>query len=201
MLILFENLMFFFLGRHESFPVYPPLLYNWKNCLGILDKILEIKNPNDQLQTAHFFLHPVSFFYHGDWPSDYLTKITTPMDFGTVVSNLIEGDYQKVAEFVTHCNLVWENCILYNGGKELFLTEKAERLKEFGNEQFDALLKLDQNECDIKKNTGYRPSVEVARPEEDFLLKILHDLRLTTYTDRWTKVMHHLVIPFACVYF
>lgn len=194
MLTVSENLIAFFINRHETSSIYPPLLYNWKKCLDVLDSILEMKNPDDKLQTAHYFLHSVSFFFHGQWPTDYLTTIKTPMDFGTVVSKMIEGEYQSVSDFAVDCRLVWENCILFNGGKEVFLTEKAERLKKVGNERIETLLKEDNQEDSKVKMRGYQPSPKIVRPQESFLLKMLQDLRMTTYTDRWTKVIFHFSI-------
>lgn len=75
-----EEYLAFFIGRTEA-PnmVYPKLLYCWKICLSVLDTLLLLTNPEDGLQTAHFFLHPVSFFFGGSFPPEYLQKVSTPI--------------------------------------------------------------------------------------------------------------------------
>lgn len=46
---------------------------------------------------------------------DYHKIITNPMDLGTVKNNLKSGVYLKVEEFMRDVELIFENCILYNG--------------------------------------------------------------------------------------
>ena len=109
-----EEVLVKFLAKPETNDVvYPPLLYCWKLCLSILDTLLKTTNPNDGHQTVHYFLHPVSYYFGGQLPEDYLSTVKTPMDLGTVTSKLFEGGYQSVGSFVADCRLIVENCKSY----------------------------------------------------------------------------------------
>jgi hypothetical protein len=46
---------------------------------------------------------------------DYLDIIKQPMDFGTIKNKLNSNQYLKFGEFLYDVNLVFENCIQYNG--------------------------------------------------------------------------------------
>ena len=46
---------------------------------------------------------------------DYLDIIKQPMDFGTIKARLQSNYYTKMQEFLHDVQLVFENCILYNG--------------------------------------------------------------------------------------
>jgi bromodomain-containing protein 3 len=46
---------------------------------------------------------------------DYFDIIKQPMDFGTIKSKLNSNQYLKVSDFLYDLNLVFENCIQYNG--------------------------------------------------------------------------------------
>lgn len=46
---------------------------------------------------------------------DYLEIIKTPMDFGTVKTNLLNNKYGRIQDFIADVQLVFDNCILYNG--------------------------------------------------------------------------------------
>lgn len=56
------------------------------------------------------FLTPVTT----DEVPDYYEYIKNPMDFGTIKTKLEGGKYRNVKEFVTDCQLVFENCDTYN---------------------------------------------------------------------------------------
>ncbi|XP_043271463.1 bromodomain adjacent to zinc finger domain protein 1A isoform X2 [Venturia canescens] len=56
------------------------------------------------------FLTPVTI----DEVPDYYDYIKNPMDFGTIKTKLESGKYGNVKEFVTDCQLVFENCDTYN---------------------------------------------------------------------------------------
>ncbi len=46
---------------------------------------------------------------------DYYEIIREPMDFGTVKLKLMQNKYLKFQDFLYDLNLVFENCIKYNG--------------------------------------------------------------------------------------
>jgi Bromodomain len=63
--------------------------------------------------SAWIFYEPVDFVKLGI--PDYLEIIKHPMDFGTIKNNLSNNKYLKVQEFLEDLNLVFNNCLLYNG--------------------------------------------------------------------------------------
>ena len=58
-LALSEDLCKFFIAK-EELPkvVYPPILYCWRDAVQAIDELIELINPDDQLQTAWYFLQP-----------------------------------------------------------------------------------------------------------------------------------------------
>ena len=52
---------------------------------------------------------------------DYFDIITEPMDLGTVKKKLTFNVYNNVNEFIYDMNLVFNNCIRYNGSKTSLL--------------------------------------------------------------------------------
>ena len=46
---------------------------------------------------------------------DYFDIIKQPMDFGTVKNKLQTNQYLKFGDFIIDMNLVFDNCIQYNG--------------------------------------------------------------------------------------
>jgi hypothetical protein len=64
-----EDLCKFFIAKPET-PnvVYPSLLYCWTACVEVIDELVNMTNPVDRLQTAWFFLHPVTYFCGGEYP-------------------------------------------------------------------------------------------------------------------------------------
>ena len=199
MLLTAEQLMAHFLRDF----VQPPLLYCWRLCLGILDALLNVTNPTNGHQTAHFFLHPASYFFGGTFPPDYRAKISKPMDLGTVTSNLVEGVYQSVADFNHDCRLVIANCLEYYSdradGSEF--TRQATHLRELMSQQLDALVRYDQspNAVQARAAAVSYSTVRLAKPPQGLLLSILTELRGVQYTDRLTKLsepaMRHFEKP------
>lgn len=201
MLIAAEQLMAHFIGEAEC--TYTQLLYCWRLCLGILDALLNVTNPSDGHQTVHYFLHPVSFFFGGVYPPDYLDKITKPMDFGTVTSNLLEGSYQTVKDFADDCRLVVENCMTYYSDKvdgKLF-TDQAGRLHALINQQLVALERYDLSDKaqEARVQAISWKNVVMDKPPKDLLLEILEELRTVQYTDRLTKLSEPAMRPFEKV--
>lgn len=50
---------------------------------------------------------------------DYFEIITEPMDFGTVKKKLTHNVYGNIAEFIRDMNLVFDNCVKYNGSENI----------------------------------------------------------------------------------
>lgn len=192
-----ESLLALFLHQYNSTSIlYPPLLYCWQVCVGSLDVLLAMKNPEDDLPTAHFFLHPASFFFGGEFPPDYLLKVPMPMDLGTITSNLMEGVYQSVSKFVADCSLVCQNCYKYNSDKTdgAALVAHAQRLQSQMEQQLGALIRYDQTEGN-RLGASVQPA-SIPKPPPQFLLGILQELRENIYTDRFTKLSERAAEPF-----
>ena len=182
-----EELLSYFLSHVP----YSRLLYCWKLCVSVLDAILNLTNPSDGHQTAHYFLHPVSFYCGGNFPPDYLQKVQRPMDFGTVTSNLMEGVYTTVPAFCADCKLVLQNCYTYYDGNEAghLFVDQARRLEALMMQQLDALMRYDASPRGARAAALADSAVpRPPRPPQDLLLAILQDLRGLTYTDKFTKV-------------
>jgi len=177
---------------------YPRLLYCWKLTLSLLDTLLNMTNPSDGFQTAHYFLHPVSYYVGGAFPPDYLAVIKTPMDFGTITSNLFEGTYQTVSEFVTDCKLVVDNCRTYYAGREdgLLFIELADRLDGLMVQQLNALVRYDNSGTGAREKASPVAPLYIPRPSQDFLMSILAEVREMEYTSKFTKIAEPATLPF-----
>eukprot|EP00586_Coscinodiscus_wailesii_P006030 CAMPEP_0172489522 /NCGR_PEP_ID=MMETSP1066-20121228/19577_1 /TAXON_ID=671091 /ORGANISM="Coscinodiscus wailesii, Strain CCMP2513" /LENGTH=1702 /DNA_ID=CAMNT_0013257455 /DNA_START=188 /DNA_END=5296 /DNA_ORIENTATION=+ len=181
----------------SSIPYYPRLLHRWDVCVGVLNKLLDVTNPDDGHQTAHYFLHPPSFYFGGgELPKDYLAKVRTPMDLGSVTSKLIEGDYRSVGAFVADCCLVCKNCISYHTGKETgkSFIEQAKRLQRYMEQEMGSLMRFDPANHSEAASILENPNSPV--PRKTLLVALLQDLRAAQYTDRFTKLSEQASLPF-----
>lgn len=202
-----EDLMVTFLVREQnqgslSQPIqsatelYPPILYCWELCIKVLNTLYNLTNPSDGQPTVVYFLHPVSFYFRGHFPEDYLNVVKKPMDFGTITSNLIEGQYQMVDEFIADCKLVVENCKNYYGAREdgKFFIEQADRLNTVLTQQLESLSRYLKSPpgLELKAKMSAKMSANgpplFLKPPASLLLQVLEDLRGMSYTDKATKV-------------
>lgn len=195
-----EQLCKFFIGKNESPKiVYPRLLYCWEECLKVIDALLKITNPDDGYQTAHFFLQPVSFFCGGQWPHGYLDKVQKPIDFGTIVQNLITGGYDSSEDFAADCRLVTDNCRSFYEGTEdgpVFL-EKVNRLQQTMDKQLAQLSSYEKSDKGAKAREKARTKmITIKKPDKEFLRDIMRDLRATTYTDKLAKITEKATLHF-----
>jgi len=195
-----EDLCKFFLAKPESPKiVYPSILYCWADCVKAIDELIQMTNPEDQLQTAWFFLHPVSYFCQGNFPPGYLDKVKKPIDLGTIVQNLLSGRYKSVGAFVADCRSVTENChAFYEGNDEgAELCAKADRLYESMEKNLGQLFLFDQSEKGAKaREKAASKYMVIKRPEKDFLRDIMRELRAATYTDRAAKITERATLNF-----
>lgn len=207
MLASSENFLNYFVAKQDTKGtkndlLYPNLLYCWKSCVEILDSVLDLKNADDKLQTAWYFLHPVSFFFGGEMSEAYKAykdKIKSPMDFGTITSNVMEGHYQEIDDFVRDCKLVTSNCKAFYQDDEngKIFTAQAERLENFLSPRLDALLQFDRSEHGLKAKTKFASPVRIQllKPPSAFYTSMVDELRRSMYTDKYTKVRKLLNIP------
>lgn len=57
---------------------------------------------------------------------DYFDIITEPMDFGTIKKKLNHNVYENIEEFTRDMNLVFDNCVLYNGVENMIAKHALE---------------------------------------------------------------------------
>ena len=193
-----EDLMLVFLTG-QDFPPYPRLLYCWTLCINVLDTLCNIVNPTDGQPTVLYFLHPVSAYFGGQFPAGYREKVSNPMDFGTVVSNLVEGRYQSVAEFASDCRLIIQNTKTYYGDKEdgKMVVEQAERLDQVLSQQLDQLARYDKStKAQTDRQKASVPQTPIQKPPIPLLLSILDEMRALKYTDNATKITEPAMGPF-----
>mmetsp|Transcript_3177 Transcript_3177/g.7062 ORF Transcript_3177/g.7062 Transcript_3177/m.7062 type:complete len:894 (-) Transcript_3177:256-2937(-) len=182
----------FFLAKHELPKVaYPSLLYCWTDCVKAIDELIQLTNPEDGLQTAWYFLHPVSYFCGGEYPDGYLDKVKKPIDLGTIIQHLLTGSYKSVGAFVADCRSVSDNCHAFYAGNDEGedLCNKAKRLYGSMEKNLGQLFLFDQSEKGAKaREKATSKYMTIKRPEKDFLKGIMSELRAATYTDRSAKI-------------
>lgn len=197
-----EELMTYFLAKPEHPQVaYPQLIFCWRLCLQTLDTLFNIKNPDETLPIAFFFLYPVSFFYGGQFPADYKKVVPKPMDFATIQANLVEGHYESLSQFEADCHLVFFNCLAYNEGVpgNEQICQQARRLDEALDEQMSRLNRYVSSPAGQAASARLVSSVTSASlqtPPVSLLLDILTELRNQTYTDRLTKMTEPAMTQF-----
>ena len=195
-----DQLCTFFLAKHEhqqnpspTTPLYPPLLFCWKLCVNVIDTLYNLTNKEDRNPTAYYFMHPVSFFFGGTLPADYLHKAPKPMDFGTVTSQLMEGQYKTLDQFQSDCRLVITNCIAYYGGMaDTSFCDQASRLSQVLEQQLGGLNRYMKSSAGLSAQNaavlGISTATLLPKPQIPLLLSILVELRDQKYTDKATKI-------------
>jgi hypothetical protein len=185
-----EELCKFFIAKKELRKVvYPSILYCWADCIKAMDELVNMTG-EDGFQTAWFFLQPVPYFCGGAYPAGYLDKVKEPIDLGTIVQNLLSGEYTTVEEFVTDCRKIAINCeSFYKGDAEgASLIEKSARLDRNMAKNLGELLKLDQSKGAKAREKAAAKFITIKRPEKAFLKGIMAELRAATYTDKSAKI-------------
>ncbi|EFN63819.1 Bromodomain adjacent to zinc finger domain protein 1A [Camponotus floridanus] len=82
-----------------------------KNSIkGSMAKLQELLTDIRHHRDSWPFLSPVT----KDEVPDYHDIISNPMDFGTIKYKLGNGDYETLDKFFSDCQLIFENCRLYN---------------------------------------------------------------------------------------
>jgi len=202
-----ETLMEIFLARFYP-QSYQPLLYCWTVCIDILNTLYNLVNQNDGQPMALYFMHPVSFYCGGQFPPDYHERVKTPMDFGTITANLIEGRYQNADAFASDCRLVIQNCQTYYQGRDdgRIFVDQALRLKECLSTSLAQLARYDkssvaaerQKKADVQQHPALILQLKVLpnQPPSGLLQSVLDELRALKYTDKGTKITEPAMGPF-----
>ncbi len=129
----------------------------------------------------------------------YLEKVKKPIDFGTVVQNLLTGRYDNVGYFATDCQQVVENCRIYHAGNEegASLCEQANRLQVSMERKFGPLLASEQSGAAAKtREKAASKFIAIKRPEKDLLRSIMSELREATYTDKTAQYTEKATLHF-----
>ena len=193
-----DQLCTFFLAKHDhqqnpanTTPLYPPLLFCWKFCVNVIDTLYNLTNKEDRNPTAYYFMHPVSFYFGGTLPADYKQKAGKPMDFGTVTSLLMEGQYSTLDQFEADCRRVLSNCISYYGPESTF-SQQASRLSQVLEQQLGGLNRYVKSNAGLNAQKaailGISTATLLPKPPIPLLLSILAELRDQKYTDKATKI-------------
>lgn len=85
-----EDLCKFFIAKNEPTQVYPSLLYCWADCVKSITELINMTNPDDNHQTAWFFLQPVTYFCGGQYPEGEIDfeSITCILSFCIMFSHV-----------------------------------------------------------------------------------------------------------------
>ena len=104
-------------------PETAPLFDSWEKAAK------KMVNHLWKMDTAFVFHEPVNPQLLGI--HDYFDIIKEPMDFGTIKRKLNENEYVNPAEFVHHMELVFSNCMRYNGATSAYGQLADKFSKEF----------------------------------------------------------------------
>jgi hypothetical protein len=100
---------------HNRAPAQPITLNLSRGVLTLsfCDRLLKELADSPRLSP---FLHPVS----QELSPDYFSIIKHPMDISTLQQRLCFGQVATVAQFKRELDLIWDNCVAYNGEADAF---------------------------------------------------------------------------------
>ena len=84
---------------------------------------------------------------------DYFEVIKKPMDLGTIRKRLENGCYHSLEEFEAHCNLTFDNAMMYNPQGSV-VYNMAEEMKNKFAQDYQNLMKQLNAEEDVKRKNG-----------------------------------------------
>lgn len=154
--------------------------------------MIDIKNPDDEYQTAYFFLYDVKYYCGGQYPEKYLERVPQPMSLMGVLQKILTGCYDDPTQFVADCRLVVSNCKAYyidTGGESEFMLVRANRLGDAMEPLLEKLIKMDSSSKGVAaKEKAFLRCMTIKKPEKRFLKEIMAELRAAEYTDKQTMV-------------
>ena len=112
-----------------------------------MDDLIEIKNKDKWISLAFKALNACwkckgGYYFHDPVDpasfglDDYFDVIKQPMDFGTIKRKLMYNVYGNMEEFINDMNLVFNNCLEYNGAENT-VTVFAMKIKSL----FESIIK------------------------------------------------------------
>lgn len=98
---------------------YPALMEDWRTAIETINQAftLNVQHGGHVVNASEWFRHPVTSYFGGVWPHDYLDRVARPVDFGTITTMVLRGEIQSLKEFRRLCNLIFTNCESYYAGK------------------------------------------------------------------------------------
>ena len=149
-------------------------------------------NPDDQYQTAYYFLQDVQYYCGGTLPENYLETVGQPMSLASITQKICTGCYDSPREFVEDCRLVVTNCHKFyadESDEAKFMVVRANRLRDAMAPLLDKLLKFDSSaKGTAAREKAFLRVMTIKKPERKFLKEIMVELRAMEYTDKQAKV-------------
>lgn len=88
-----------------------------RECLLAVEDVLKLPTKGAQkgVLLCQNFMNPVQFYFEGQLPDRYADIVKHPMDFGTVISRIVEADYvqEDLADLRANVDLISSNCERY----------------------------------------------------------------------------------------
>ena len=194
-----DDLLNYFIAQVETpKSTYPTLLYCWEECIKIIHAVTDVMNPDDQYQTAYYFLQDVQYYCGGQLPGNYLETVGQPMSLASITQKICTGCYDSPREFVEDCRLVVTNCNKFyadESDEAKFMVVRANRLMDAMTPLLEKLLKFDSSaKGTAAREKAFLRIMTIKRPERKFLKEIMVELRAMEYTDKQAKVRnaHHI---------
>ncbi len=103
------------------------LCKHWMKCVRVLSGLLAKGE-----KRTYIFLKPISFYYDGVIPEDYIPTVLYMSDIGSLTSSLLEGDIASPQGFVRECVRIFHNCQMYTEHED-YRKCAAAMLKELKN--------------------------------------------------------------------
>lgn len=107
-----------------SITMMPEADIKW--CTGLLRTLQNSRNK----EKCKFFLVPVVTVLDAAEIAIYRSIISNPKDLGTMEQDLLANKYTRVEEFISDAILCFDNAILYNKSRYVFVASAAESLKK-----------------------------------------------------------------------
>ena len=111
---------------HLSRLYVKPVVHNYEMCMDVMAHMMAVPDTDDNsVQLCLYFLHPVTLFFDGKYPEGYLKVVKKPMDYGTLVENLLTAEYATFSQFEADIMLISTNCKAYYHDKQV--SERSDR--------------------------------------------------------------------------
>ncbi len=81
---------------------------SWAKCMRVLSGLLAKGE-----KVTYIFQRPVTFYYNGAIPEDYIPTVLYMSDIGSLTSSLLEGDIASPEGFIRECVRIFRNCQMY----------------------------------------------------------------------------------------